>query len=220
MKIVSVRENPEFADEAVRYVSACWPEVPPVLYEDCIRHAVGAAGLLPQWYLLVADGEIGGCAGLITNDFISRMDLWPWACALYVDERLRGHAYGRSLLERAAADARRAGFRTMYLRPTMSGFTRNGDSAISGRAIIRGTKSRGFTDSDYNGKQYRSGEPRICGACRNEKQSRSAGGETGHAGGGYNTKLFCGTVDSGTGRQIIMKSYPSGRGTADSARGL
>lgn len=43
------------------------------------------------------------------------MDLWPWACALYVDEWLRGHAYGRSLLERAAADARRAGFRTMYL---------------------------------------------------------------------------------------------------------
>ena len=115
MKIVSVRENPEFADEAVRYVSACWPEVPSVLYEDCIRHAVGASGPLPQWYLLVADGEIGGCAGLFTNDFISRMDLWPWACALYVDERLRGHAYGRSLLERAAADARRAGFRTMYL---------------------------------------------------------------------------------------------------------
>lgn len=206
MKIVSVRENPEFADEAVRYVSACWPEVPPVLYEDCIRHAVGAAGPLPQWYLLVADGEIGGCAGLITNDFISRMDLWPWACALYVDERLRTPA-GRDLGR-------------CISRPTMSGFTRNGDSAISGRAIIRGTKSRGFTDSDYNGKQYRSGEPRICGACRNEKQSRSAGGETGHAGGGYNARLSCGTGNSGTGRQIIMKSYPSGRGTADSARGL
>lgn len=34
MRIVSVREHPEFADAAISYVSACWPEVPPVLYED------------------------------------------------------------------------------------------------------------------------------------------------------------------------------------------
>lgn len=117
MKIVSVRENPGFADAAVRYISACWPEVPPVVYEDCIRHAVGAAGPLPQWYLLVSeDGdEIAGCAGMITNDFISRMDLWPWGCALYVGERWRGHAYGRLLLDRAAEDARRAGFTALYL---------------------------------------------------------------------------------------------------------
>ena len=77
MKIVSVREHPEFADAAIGYISACWPEVPPVLYEDCIRHAVGAAGPLPQWYLLMSGGEPVGCAGLIANDFISRMDLCP-----------------------------------------------------------------------------------------------------------------------------------------------
>lgn len=47
MKIISVREHPEFADTAIGYISACWPEVRPVLYEDCIRHAVSAAGPLP-----------------------------------------------------------------------------------------------------------------------------------------------------------------------------
>ena len=102
MKIISVREHPEFADTAIGYISACWPEVRPVLYEDCIRHAVSAAGPLPQWYLLMSGGEPAGCAGLIANDFISRMDLWPWACALYVAEHMRGHAYGRLLLDRAA----------------------------------------------------------------------------------------------------------------------
>lgn len=115
MKIVSVRESPEFTDAAVRYISACWPDVLPVIYEDCIRHTVGAPGPLPQWYLLVSEGEIAGCTGLVTNDFISRMDLWPWACALYVGERWRGHAYGRLLLDRAAEDARRAGFPRLYL---------------------------------------------------------------------------------------------------------
>ena len=44
----------------------------------------------------------GGVCRLIANDFISRMDLWPWACALYVAEHMRGHAYGRLLLDRAA----------------------------------------------------------------------------------------------------------------------
>lgn len=115
MKIVSVRENPEYADAAVRYISACWPEVSPLIYEDCIRHARHAAGPLPQWYLLISGDEIAGCAGLITNDFISRMDLWPWACALYVGERFRGRGYGRALLDRAADDARRAGFPRLYL---------------------------------------------------------------------------------------------------------
>ena len=103
MRIVSVREHP------------------PVLYEDCIRHAVGAAGPLPQWYLLMSGGEPAGCVGLIANDFISRMDLWPWACALYVEERLRGHAYGRLLLDRAAEDARRAGFGKLYLSTDHAG---------------------------------------------------------------------------------------------------
>lgn len=115
MKIVSVRENPEYADAAVRYISACWPEVSPLIYEDCIRHALHAAGPLPQWYLLISGDEIAGCAGLITNDFISRMDLWPWACALYVGERFRGRGCGRSLLDRAADDARQAGFPRLYL---------------------------------------------------------------------------------------------------------
>ncbi|MEO4006237.1 MULTISPECIES: GNAT family N-acetyltransferase [unclassified Flavobacterium] len=115
MKILSVRENPEYKDTAIRYLQQSWPEVPAIIYEDCIRNCIDAPQPLPQWYLLEKDSEIIGCAGLITNDFISRMDLYPWVCAMYIAEAHRGHAYGSLLLDRAKKDTRAAGFKHLNL---------------------------------------------------------------------------------------------------------
>lgn len=115
MKILSIRENPEYKDQAISYFQQKWQSVWPVIYEDCINHCIGAASPLPQWYLLVNEEEIIGCAGLITNDFISRMDLYPWVCAIYIEEKHRGHHYGAILVEKSKADAKDAGFASLYL---------------------------------------------------------------------------------------------------------
>ncbi|MBB5637127.1 GNAT superfamily N-acetyltransferase [Pedobacter cryoconitis] len=115
MKVISVRENPEYKDRAIAYLQQVWEEVPPIVYEDCVYHCIGSKSNLPQWYLLENDGEIAGCAGLVPNDFISRMDLYPWVCAVFVDERYRGHAYGALLLEKAKQDTKKAGFNQLYL---------------------------------------------------------------------------------------------------------
>lgn len=116
MEIISIRQNPEYKDQAVKYFQSKWAtEQSLMVYEDCISNFITASNPLPQWYLLMNQGSIIGCAGLITNDFISRMDLYPWFCALYIEESYRGNGYGSLLIERAKEDTKTFGFSHLYL---------------------------------------------------------------------------------------------------------
>ena len=116
MNIISVKESPEYKDKAIQYFQSKWAnEDSLMVYEDCIVNCITTSNPLPQWYLLEDHGNIIGCAGLITNDFISRMDLYPWVCALYIEKEYRGKAYGSLLLDKAKTDAKKGGFSHLYL---------------------------------------------------------------------------------------------------------
>lgn len=116
MKVISIKEQPEYKGIAIRYFQSKWAsENSMKVYEDCIANCITAPNPLPQWYLLMDNDRIVGCGGLITNDFISRMDLYPWACAIYIEEEYRGNAYGSILLEQAKKDAKLGGFSHLYL---------------------------------------------------------------------------------------------------------
>jgi N-acetylglutamate synthase-like GNAT family acetyltransferase len=116
MNIISVRENPQYKDTGIQYFQSKWANENSLLvYEDCISSCLSSSNPLPQWYLLENDGVIIGCAGLITNDFISRMDLYPWICAVFIEEAFRGNAYGLLLLNKAKEDAKKGGFSSIYL---------------------------------------------------------------------------------------------------------
>jgi N-acetylglutamate synthase-like GNAT family acetyltransferase len=121
IRIISIRKSPEYEERAIRYFQSKWPDVSPIIYEDAIHHSIAATRPLPQWYLMVTDETIIGCAGLITNDFISRGDLYPWVCALYIDSEYRGKALSSLLLEKAREDARIAGFDAIYLSTEHNG---------------------------------------------------------------------------------------------------
>jgi len=116
MRVISIKEEPSYMDQAIAYFQKHWAsEDSKMVYDDCIRHCLNSKTPLPQWYLLMDEEKMIGCAGLITNDFISRMDLLPWLCALYVEPEYRGHHYGKLLLDKGKEDCKRYGFDTMYL---------------------------------------------------------------------------------------------------------
>lgn len=111
MKVISVKKSPEYKEIAIKYFQSKWASPDSInVYDDCITNCTTTFSPLPQWYLLMDNEKIIGCAGLITNDFISRMDLYPWVCAVHIEEEYRGNAYGSILLEHAKKDAKIGGF--------------------------------------------------------------------------------------------------------------
>lgn len=116
MHVESVRENPRITQDAIKYIQSKWANPNSLkVYEDCISNCINSNNGLPQWYLLLDQDKIIGCAGLITNDFISRMDLFPWLCALYIDNKYRGNNYAKSLIDKAIIDSKLAGYSNLYL---------------------------------------------------------------------------------------------------------
>jgi len=120
LNIKSVLENPEITQIAFEYIYSKWGnEHTYNVYKDCIDHC---ATPFPNWYLLFDNDRTLGCAGLISNDFISRGDLYPWLCALYIEEDSRGRAYASLLIERIKQDAMKLGFNNLYLCTALIGF--------------------------------------------------------------------------------------------------
>lgn len=116
MHVLSVRDNPEIIESAINYIQSIWANPKSMrVYEDCISNCIESDNGLPQWYLFFDDEIIIGCVGLITNDFISRMDLFPWLCALYIEPKYRGNNYSKLLIDRVIIDTKKAGFKKLFL---------------------------------------------------------------------------------------------------------
>ncbi|MBP5670973.1 MAG: GNAT family N-acetyltransferase [Victivallales bacterium] len=120
MSIVSLREEPERLDTFIGFFTSHWGK--DATYRECMTASLNSPNALPQWFMMM-DGEtpVGGC-GLLPHDFTTRMDLWPFLTALYVEKSYRGHGYGGMLIEHAKRECAKAGYRHLYLTSDHVGY--------------------------------------------------------------------------------------------------
>ena len=114
IQIIAVREHPEYLERAVDYTSSKW-NVSRSYFEDCFKNSMTTESPLPKFYLMIKDNEIIGSYGLIINDNISRQDLYPWFCTLFIEEDERGKALGSQLLEHGRRETAAMGYPILYL---------------------------------------------------------------------------------------------------------
>lgn len=123
MTVVNIRENPQYLERAIAYIQSKWGNRRnKKVYEDCIKNSMDTESPLPVWYLLLDGDNIIGCAGLITNDFISRMDLCPWLCALFIEKKYRGQNLGNLLIAQIKEDTAGMGMGALYLCTDHKGY--------------------------------------------------------------------------------------------------
>lgn len=123
MTVINIRKYPQHMEQAIAYIQSKWGNRRNrKIYEDCIINSIGAKSPLPIWYILMDSDKIIGCAGLITNDFISRMDLSPWLCALFIEKKYRGQHLGNLLISQMKADVAEIGLEKLYLCTDHKGY--------------------------------------------------------------------------------------------------
>lgn len=147
VSILSVRNQPAIAPQAIAWFQQEWAtEDSAMVYDDAISRAIGAQNPLPQWYLLLKGDVIIGGAGLITNDFISRCELYPWLCALSISPEERGKGYASALIEHIARHTAQLGFNQLHLCTDMEGFYERSGFRYNGEGYHPwGERSRVYT---------------------------------------------------------------------------
>ena len=120
-QIIEIRERPDLLEQCIDYFASRWG-IDRRIYADSISHSLTTDSPLPRWYLVLAGNKIIGSYGLITNDFISRQDLVPWLCALYVEKEHRGKNLGAKLLGHGRREAAVKGYEKLYLCTSLEGY--------------------------------------------------------------------------------------------------
>lgn len=116
MKIINVHDHQPGLEAAAGYIHGIWGRPQNLaFYLDAVLHSSLTEKALPRFYLLLEGARVAGCCALLTNDLISRQDLWPWLACLYVEPEYRGRALGATLLEHGAREAGKMGYGRLYL---------------------------------------------------------------------------------------------------------
>ncbi|UOY07322.1 GNAT family N-acetyltransferase [Muricauda sp. SCSIO 64092] len=91
-------------------------------YKNCIENSIADDKSLPKFYLMLDEDKIIGSYALLTNDLISRQDLFPWFACLFVDESYRNQGLANALIQHGIDESRKGGFDHLYLSTALNDF--------------------------------------------------------------------------------------------------
>ena len=113
-KILRMHDYPLGLDKAIEYYHSKWGREGNYSFiEDAIKNCNYQD--IPQFFIAVKGEKIVACCGLIANDYISRHDLYPWLCGVFVEESERKRGLAGKLLSFAEQEAKRVGYKWLYL---------------------------------------------------------------------------------------------------------
>jgi len=148
-KVVRMHDHPGGLDEAIAFYHDKWGSVSNyAFFEDAIKHS--NYDDLPQFFVALKGERIVGCCGLIMNDFVSRQDLYPWVCGVYVEESERKQGLGGKLLAYAEDETKRVGYKVAYLTTDHKGYYERYGWKYFGKGLEPGGESTRIYFKDLN----------------------------------------------------------------------
>ncbi|MBS3990596.1 MAG: GNAT family N-acetyltransferase [Erysipelothrix sp.] len=110
-----LKDYPQYFSEWSSFIISAWAsETTKPLYEDHFKWMMQSDNVIPTWGVLLKDNEVIGCCGLIVNDFNSRMDVWPYLAAVYIDESQRGAGHAKTMINTMVQIGFDLGFKDIY----------------------------------------------------------------------------------------------------------
>ncbi len=121
--IINVKEYSKDIDIAIKYIHNIWGSKSNYpFYNDAILHSSEEGKPLPRFYLILDNEKIIGCYALLTNDLISRQDLYPWFGCLFIEKEYRGKQLGFELMKHGIIETKNLNFSALYLTTDHNGY--------------------------------------------------------------------------------------------------
>lgn len=84
--------------------------------ESYFKHSLCKKDRLPQTFIGIIDNKVVGMYQIaMTDDLISRPDIYPWLINVYVDKKYRGQGICRELMYTVKENAKKIGLSELYL---------------------------------------------------------------------------------------------------------
>lgn len=127
LKVFDIRERQEYLREVITLEHNEWASEPERDFESRINSKVLAAGQNLNrndfCKLILLEGDrLVGFISIFPHDCIELPELTPWYATMYVKEVYRNKGYSKILNDAILEEARKRGFKTIYLKTELNGY--------------------------------------------------------------------------------------------------